>query len=493
MRVRLLLTLLPLCLFVLVAQGCHPSGIIWTSLKPSAPQKEVGFTYCDSSMPQEIYEVEDGLFRWQGVLSMASGGGMDIWFNGPHPCSFNPNPHIYIGYDEDNKTCKGKLTCILIEAFHPPDHPEREIVGIYFSRYWLNEPPGRRMHWTLRQVGEALGLGLHAHTSCLPDPHSGQDTVMSHPVSGCPAFEGPQVADAMGLACNIYGYTCSPNPQMAGAELAGAAAATPDDGPDHDIDGLADVYDDDDDNDGFSDADEAYMGTDALDNCPDSSQDDAWPPDFDMNRFINVTDVDMVLPPFFGSSTGQPNYSPRRDLAPNGVINVTDVDMVLPPTFGQSCVSTQSQIVDVIKATERYRDVLVAEDEGFLQATQYTPHRGAYFIKPDRWDDTLNLMEPEGLLYQPVAGGWRLVGVFYFDPSWLAPNPPQGFIGGGDVWITHYGFCIDANLQVSEAVSEGECGAAGGIWWEEFGHLLVAWLFGFNPDGVFREVNPNVD
>jgi hypothetical protein len=98
----------------------------------------------------------------------------------------------------------------------------------------------------------------------------------------------------------------------------------------------------DSDSDGFVDGDEGFVGTDPGDACADTESandeaDDKWPVDFDDNRVINITDVFQVFPPYFGSSTGDPNYTKRRDLDPNGVINITDVFKVFPPVFGQSC------------------------------------------------------------------------------------------------------------------------------------------------------------
>ena len=89
--------------------------------------------------------------------------------------------------------------------------------------------------------------------------------------------------------------------------------------------------------DGFTDVDEAAIGTDVSAGCPDGPAHDAWPSDFDMNGVVNITDVFQVLPPYFGTSTGDPNYSERRDLVPDGVINITDVFRVLPPVFGTIC------------------------------------------------------------------------------------------------------------------------------------------------------------
>jgi len=64
-----------------------------------------------------------------------------------------------------------------------------------------------------------------------------------------------------------------------------------------------------------------------------------------MNKVINLGDVFNVLPPHFGSSPSIPDtngdgiidWSPRRDLVPDGFINLGDVFMVLPPYFGYMC------------------------------------------------------------------------------------------------------------------------------------------------------------
>lgn len=93
------------------------------------------------------------------------------------------------------------------------------------------------------------------------------------------------------------------------------------------------------DGDHFSDADEIVIGTDPLEACPlIVGVHDAWPVDFDMNRVINTTDYFQLAPPVFGSSVGDPYYTVRADIVPDGVINTTDVFQVLPPVLGSSCV-----------------------------------------------------------------------------------------------------------------------------------------------------------
>jgi hypothetical protein len=90
----------------------------------------------------------------------------------------------------------------------------------------------------------------------------------------------------------------------------------------------------------YVDGQEATIGTDAGNGCADTmtandEDPDAWPPDFDDNQVVNITDVGKLLPPTFGMTV--PPASARRDIAPNGVINITDVGKVLPPTFGHNC------------------------------------------------------------------------------------------------------------------------------------------------------------
>jgi hypothetical protein len=107
----------------------------------------------------------------------------------------------------------------------------------------------------------------------------------------------------------------------------------------HATDPLAADTDDDGSNDGV----EVNMTTDPLDPCPDNSSHDAWP--FDTNRSKVVNLVDLVGTPdsfkiSFGSSDGDPNYSPRFDFNADGTVNLVDL-VGLPgsfkSSFGTSC------------------------------------------------------------------------------------------------------------------------------------------------------------
>jgi len=87
--------------------------------------------------------------------------------------------------------------------------------------------------------------------------------------------------------------------------------------------------------DGFSATAEAALGTDSLSHCPAViGVSDAWPPDFTMDRVVNITDVLAIKPAF-----NQPVTTyPRFDLVPGGaLINIADV-LAMKNFFSKTCV-----------------------------------------------------------------------------------------------------------------------------------------------------------
>jgi hypothetical protein len=96
--------------------------------------------------------------------------------------------------------------------------------------------------------------------------------------------------------------------------------------------------------DSFTSAIETAIGTDPADNCPNTpgANDevvDAWPPDTNDDRFVNITDVNSLRPPVFNLLLGRdtvptnPSYSQRKDFNNDGFINITDVNALRPPIF----------------------------------------------------------------------------------------------------------------------------------------------------------------
>jgi hypothetical protein len=100
--------------------------------------------------------------------------------------------------------------------------------------------------------------------------------------------------------------------------------------------------------DGFADGTELFVGTDAVAACAatgtaDDEALDAWPPDFNDSRNVNLVDLTGVPNSFknsFGATDPDPNYFARFDLSMDGLINIVDLVGVpnsFKSTFGMSC------------------------------------------------------------------------------------------------------------------------------------------------------------
>ena len=129
--------------------------------------------------------------------------------------------------------------------------------------------------------------------------------------------------------------------------------------PDQDIDQVGDACDncpswpntdqslppwpvpaDDPDCDGFATNVENFVGTVPLNACPatntpNDEDPDAWPPDFNDDRDVDITDV-LAIKPHFLTSAPDPGYSARHDLNADGDVDITDV-LKLKPFFLKSC------------------------------------------------------------------------------------------------------------------------------------------------------------
>jgi len=102
-------------------------------------------------------------------------------------------------------------------------------------------------------------------------------------------------------------------------------------------DSLGDACDADDDNDGWFDFIEVYLGTDPLDNCPDNPADDAWPLDQNRDKRIMVVGDVTLYYGHIGTKTGDPNWLRRLDLNPDGKIMVVGDVTAYSGKIGRSC------------------------------------------------------------------------------------------------------------------------------------------------------------
>lgn len=125
--------------------------------------------------------------------------------------------------------------------------------------------------------------------------------------------------------------------------------------------------------------------------------------------------------------------------------------------------ATILQVESVRQAAGRFFDVQAALDAGYIDISLYYPHMGWHFLNPNLLDDHFDPKEPELLVYQENEdGSLRLAAVEYAVPTELTSKPPSGFIGDGDVWT------INATFK---------------LW------TLHAWVYDYNPDGVFASHN----
>jgi len=116
-------------------------------------------------------------------------------------------------------------------------------------------------------------------------------------------------------------------------------------------------------------------------------------------------------------------------------------------------------------ATARYRDINNAIRDGYSNINVDVPNMGHHFMKSSLIDATFDIRHPEILVYNGLdTGNPELVAVEYATP--LAGPLPEGFTGSSDVWN----------------------GTSGFPFW-----LVHAWVWKFNPAGVFNWTNPSVD
>ena len=128
---------------------------------------------------------------------------------------------------------------------------------------------------------------------------------------------------------------------------------------------------------------------------------------------------------------------------------------------------TSRQLQEIRKATAIYHDIQHAYDSGYGDINVVVPNMGYHFMKPGLVNASFEIDKPEILVYNKTAGGkFDLVAVEFAVPISDSPDAaPEGFIGSADVWERNEDFKL---------------------W------LCHAWVWQFNPDGVFHDTNPLV-
>lgn len=116
-------------------------------------------------------------------------------------------------------------------------------------------------------------------------------------------------------------------------------------------------------------------------------------------------------------------------------------------------------------ATARYLNLNNALADGYVDIAVDVENMGHHYMKASLVDEKFDFREPEILVYnKDKKGKAHLVAVEYAVP--LNLPRPEGFTGNRDTWTGSTAFSL---------------------W------LLHAWVWKYNPDGVFNPTNPLID
>jgi len=155
---------------------------------------------------------------------------------------------------------------------------------------------------------------------------------------------------------------------------------------------------------------------------------------------------------------------------------------VFAATGGVTEAQFQKDLADLRKATARYHDVENALADGFVPVSECTTNQdgtaamGIHYMNLERvMDPSINLLEPELLLYAPSGNGVKLVGVEYFlaigPTDFIPPDAPPA----PELLGTHF----DGPMFGHEPGMPSH-------------YDFHVWIWEANPDGVFTQYNPNV-
>jgi len=116
-------------------------------------------------------------------------------------------------------------------------------------------------------------------------------------------------------------------------------------------------------------------------------------------------------------------------------------------------------------ATAKYNNFENAITDGYVDINVIVPEMGYHYLKMDHLNATFEYDKPEILVYNKEENGrMKLVALEYAVPIDLSTNAPAGFTGNSDVWSVYQGV----------------------LW------TLHAWVWEYNPEGVFNPTNPSI-
>jgi len=111
--------------------------------------------------------------------------------------------------------------------------------------------------------------------------------------------------------------------------------------------------------------------------------------------------------------------------------------------------AAKAQIDSVRRAMVPFADPRVAEDSGYQPVFGLVPLQGVHYVRPELVrDGTFDLTQPSVLMYAPVDGTPKLVGVAYAYEHPKSKAIPEGFDGPSDDWHAHDELSRDPNEHI---------------------------------------------
>ena len=146
--------------------------------------------------------------------------------------------------------------------------------------------------------------------------------------------------------------------------------------------------------------------------------------------------------------------------------SVSGIDKSIQSQLDTLDQQASSELQQAWEATSKYQNIQNAFADNYADIHVVMPNMGYHYMKSDFVDSVFDFKHPELLVYNKRAdSSFQLVAIEYAIPLDKSPNAPEGFPGNSDVW--------DHNTDF-------------GLW------LLHAWVWKYNPAGVFSPTNPSV-
>ena len=211
-------------------------------------------------------------------------------------------------------------------------------------------------------------------------------------------------------------------------------------------------------------------------------------------RTIILATIPFFVLSFSAAAQDQP-LSSKQEVSGNGMTHGSDPGVV--PISYAELKNTVAQLERARQATAKYRDVEVAEADGYRQVGSNVPGMGVHFIRTLEVQD-FDVEKPPILLYEKdraAPGGYSLVAVSYLwtaregsDGQPLDPPFPKSLAR----WHRHANICVLPGLANPHQLTEKQCREQGGQFFAQAPWMVHAWIWKDNPSGVFSPDNPSL-